>query len=57
MIRDFKQFSGLTPAEYGSLQGEFMRHVPVEERGQICPIPATEPFDWGTSWWIGTKVA
>jgi AraC-like DNA-binding protein len=42
MIRDFKQFSGLTPAQYGRLQGEFMLHVPIEERGQICPIPASE---------------
>jgi AraC-like DNA-binding protein len=39
MIRDFKEFSGLTPSEYGRLQGEFMLHVPVEEQGQICPIP------------------
>ncbi|MCC5805931.1 MAG: helix-turn-helix transcriptional regulator [Opitutales bacterium] len=39
MIRDFKTFSGLTPREYESLNVEFMLHVPVEERGQICPIP------------------
>jgi AraC-like DNA-binding protein len=42
LIRDFKQFSGLTPAEYGRMQGEFTLHVPVEERGQICPIPDSE---------------
>ncbi|TVR52584.1 MAG: AraC family transcriptional regulator [Puniceicoccaceae bacterium] len=42
MIRDFKRFSGLTPAEYARLQGDFMLHVPVEERGQICPIPKPE---------------
>lgn len=44
MIRDFKQFSGLTPAEYGRLQGEHMLHVPVKERGQICPIPKSRPM-------------
>ncbi len=43
MIRDFKQFSGLTPVQYESLNGEFMLHVPVEERGQICPIPDARP--------------
>lgn len=43
MIRDFKQFSGLTPTQYESLNGEFMLHVPVEERGQICPIPDVRP--------------
>lgn len=43
MIRDFKQFAGLTPAQYARLQGEFLGHVPVEERGQICPIPDAQP--------------
>lgn len=43
MIRDFKQFSGLTPSQYESLNGEFMLHVPIEERGQICPIPDAQP--------------
>jgi AraC-like DNA-binding protein len=41
MIRDFKQFSGVTPTEYGRMQGEIMLRVPVAERGQICPIPET----------------
>lgn len=40
MIRDFKEFSGLTPSEYERLNGDFLLHVPIEERGQICPIPA-----------------
>lgn len=39
MIRDFKQFSGLTPGEYAALNGEFMLHVLIAERGRICPIP------------------
>lgn len=39
MIRDFKDFSGLTPAQYAALSGDCMRHIPVAERGQICPIP------------------
>ena len=38
MIRDFKQFSGLTPLEYARLKGEHLLHVPVGEGGQICPI-------------------
>lgn len=44
MIRDFRQFADLTPAEYGRSQGEFMLHVPVEERGQNCPIREPEPW-------------
>ena len=37
-IRDFRQFSGLTPSAYHDLRGS-MEPVPEPERGQICPIP------------------
>lgn len=37
-IRDFRQFSGLTPSAYRDMRGS-MEPVPEPERGQICPIP------------------
>jgi AraC-like DNA-binding protein len=43
LIRDFRQFAGLTPAAYYALKGEHKNHVPVPvldgDGGQICPIP------------------
>lgn len=44
LIRDFRQFSGLTPTMYFRLQREFLDPVPAEERGQICPIPLDAPL-------------
>jgi AraC-like DNA-binding protein len=44
MIRDFRALAGLTPGEYLKLNGDFMLHVPVGERGQICPIPHSQPL-------------
>lgn len=38
LIRDFRAFSGLTPAAYSRLTPTGLRHIPVEERTQICPI-------------------
>jgi len=37
-IRDFRQFSGLTPSAYRDMRGS-IEPVPEPERGQICPIP------------------
>ncbi len=37
-IRDFREFSGLTPSAYHGLR-ESLEPVPEPERGQICPIP------------------
>lgn len=37
-IRDFRAFSGLTPAAYARLETGDLNHVPVAERPQICPV-------------------
>jgi len=37
-IREFREFTGLTPTAYMSLRGAEMNHVPLEERHQICPV-------------------
>lgn len=37
-IRDFRQFSGITPGAYERLQGRHMNHVQLPEQSQIYPI-------------------
>jgi AraC-like DNA-binding protein len=40
LIRDFKDFTGLTPGAYLACRGAYDNHVPVVGPGQIYPIPA-----------------
>lgn len=40
-IRDFRAFSGITPSAYLRLQQGELRHVPVPEQVQICPVEET----------------
>jgi len=47
-IRDFSRFSGLSPTAYFRVVQTMMREVPIEERGQICPIPIhADPVTYG----------
>lgn len=41
-IRDFRAFSGLTPAAYARLEPGPLRLVPVAERPQVCPVTPAE---------------
>lgn len=38
LIRDFRAFSGITPTAYARITPNGLRHVPVEERAQVCPV-------------------
>lgn len=38
-IRDFQEFTGLSPSQYRRTFAELQRHVPAAEQDQICPVP------------------
>ncbi len=44
LIREFKEFTGLTPTAYLATAGTYDNHVPLTERGQIYPIHSETPL-------------